>query len=101
MAYENKPNQGKSWRTTKEDKMKHHQRLKGQDWYDKKNDDEKREVLDKWSGNLSVRITEETIAKIKEGTGGEIVQNMKFSLQEGKSLKGKAQMSIRLWEPNS
>ena len=85
MAYENKPNTGKAWETSKEDKQKNHERLMGQDWYASKTTEEKRELIDKWTGNI----------KVQTDSG---VKDMKIALQEGTSLKGRPQMSIRLWE---
>jgi hypothetical protein len=85
MAYEMKPNTGKAWETSKEDKQKNHERLMGQEWYASKTTEEKRELIDKWTGNI----------KVQTDSG---VKDMKIALQEGTSLKGRPQMSIRLWE---
>ena len=86
--YQQKPNTGKVWRTSKEDKQKDHERLSEYSWYNEKDRAGKAELISQWSGDLLVEIDgQET--------------DFKIYITEGKSKGGKTQMGIRLWQkPN-
>ena len=86
--YQQKPNTGKVWRTSKEDKQKDHKRLSEYSWYNEKDRAGKAELISQWSGDLLVEIDgQET--------------DFKIYITEGKSKGGKEQMGIRLWQkPN-
>ena len=83
--YQQKPNTGKVWRTSKEDKQKDHERLKQYSWYNDLERDQKAQKITAWSGNLLVEVD-----------GQEV--NLRVAITEETSKSGREQMGIRVWQ---
>ena len=83
--FQQRPNTGKAWRTSKEDKTRDHERLKKYDWYNDLEREQKAEKITAWSGNLLVEIDGQEVS-------------LGIGITEEKSRRGVEQLGIRGWE---
>ena len=83
--FQQKPNTGKAWRTSKEDKTRDHERLKQYSWYNDLEREQKAEKITAWSGNLLVEIAGQEVS-------------LGIGITEEKSRRGVEQLGIRVWE---